>query len=78
MKGFIYNGQLDAESTSVPSLQNLANTYRGDVSETCLNDKAKLLDTYFEEMYLTGTIMEDTFLIKMMYCWIKIQMIMLS
>ena len=61
MKGFIYNGQLDVESTSVPSLKNLCHTYRGDVSECCLNDRDKLLDNYFEEMYLNGTIMEKTF-----------------
>lgn len=60
MKGFIFNGQLDAKSKSLPSLKNLVNTYIGDVSETCLNDRGKLLDTYFEEMYLTGTIMEDS------------------
>ena len=61
LKGFIYNGQLDVESTSFPSMRNLINTYRGDISECCLDDKTKLLDDYFEEMYLTGTILETTF-----------------
>ena len=60
-KGFIYNGQLDAETTSVPSAKNLVNTCRGEIAGTCLDDREKLLEDYFEEMYLTGTIKESTF-----------------
>ena len=60
-KGFIYNGQLDVETTSVPSLRNLLNTYRGDPNESCLVDKDQLFEHYFEEMYLTGTIQEASF-----------------
>ena len=60
-KGFIYNGQLDVETTSVPSFRNLINTYRGDVTEGCLSNKKKLMENFFEEMYMTGTILESTF-----------------
>ena len=60
-KGFIYNGQLDPETTSVPSMQNLINTYRGDVEDTILSDREKLMDTFFEEMFLTSAISELSF-----------------
>ena len=53
--GFIYNGQLDAETTSVPSFKNLINT-RGDMDTTVLSKRSELMDKYFEEMYLTGTL----------------------
>ena len=60
-KGFLYNGQLDLETTSVPCFRNLLNTFQGDVAGTCLEDRRKLIETYFEEMYFTGTILEETF-----------------
>ena len=60
-KGFIYNGQLDVETTSVPSFKNLVNTYRGDVTEGCLSNREKIMTQFFEEMYMTGTILEETF-----------------
>ena len=60
-RGFIYNGQLDVETTSVPSLRNLINTYRGDTTKGCLGDRTKLMEQFFEEMFLTGTILEQTF-----------------
>ena len=59
--GFIYNGQLDPETASVPSFENLVNTYRGDVEETILQNKEALIDNFFEEMLLSGTIHENTF-----------------
>ena len=60
-KGFIYNGQLDVETFSVPSLRNLINTYRGDVTEGCLSNGKELVEKFFEEMYMNGTIMELSF-----------------
>ena len=59
--GSAYTTPNDAETTSVPSLKKLLNTYRGDVTETCLNDREELLEKYFEEMYFNGTILESTF-----------------
>ena len=38
-KGFIYTGQLDATTTSVPSFVNLLNTFRGNTEGTCLSDR---------------------------------------
>lgn len=60
-KGFIYNGQLDAATTSVPSFANLLNTFRGNIEGSCLVDKKVLMEFFFEEMYLHGTIKESTF-----------------
>ena len=60
-KGFIYNGQLDPDTTSVPSFQNLISAYCGDVEDTILNDRTKLMDLFFEEMFLTRAILESTF-----------------
>ena len=37
---FIYNGQLDTETTNAPCFKNLVNVFRGD--------------RYFEEIYLLG------------------------
>ena len=60
-KGFIYNGQLDAETTNVPSFHNFINTHRRDITETCLSDRQGLVSKFFEEMYLTGSISEKCF-----------------
>ena len=60
-KGFIYTGQLDAATTSVPSFTNLLNTFRGNIEGTCLSDRKWLVENFFEEMYLYGTIKEATF-----------------
>ena len=60
-KGFIYNGQLDVETTTVLSLKNLIHMYCGSMEGTCLNDKEEWFERYFKEMYLTGTILESTF-----------------
>ena len=46
-KGFIYNGQLDAESTSVPCLSNLIHTFRGNIGQMCLERKKWLMETFF-------------------------------
>ena len=60
-KGYIYNDWLDAETTSVSSSKNLLHMFRGNVEGTCLNDKEKFFEKYFEEMYLIGTILKSTF-----------------
>ena len=59
-RGFIANGQLDAESTIVPSYQNLLHTYRGNIEGTCLENGKFLMDTFFESMYFDGSIDEET------------------
>ena len=48
-KGFIFNGQLDAEITNTPSFWNLVNTFRGNVTE-------KMIEQYFE-IFFMGTIL---------------------
>ena len=61
-RGFIYNGQLDAKTTSVPSFKNLINTFRGNITDSCLEqDRKKIMEDFFEEMYFTGEIKESTF-----------------
>ena len=60
-KGFIYNGQLDTETTSVPCFHNLIHTFCGNTGSTCLDNRKWLMDTFFEEMFLNGTIKESTF-----------------
>ena len=60
-KGFIYTGQLDAATTSVPSFINLLNTLIGNIEGTCLSDRKGLIEKFFEEMYLYGTIKENMF-----------------
>ena len=60
-KGFMYNGQLDAEMATVPSFQNLINTFHGEVSESCLDDREAIIEKYFEEMYMTGTTLKTIF-----------------
>ena len=59
--GFTYNGQIDETHNSVPCFQNLLHTFRGDVDGTCLDDRKKICETYFEEMYINGTISESTY-----------------
>ena len=50
-KGFIYNGQLDIETTSTPRLCNLTNIYKGNIA-----------DTYGKVFQRNvGTILEETF-----------------
>ena len=61
MKGFIYNGQVDADTIGVPSFSNLLNTYRGNVSDTCLADRPKLMNDFFEVMQTDGYIPESFF-----------------
>ena len=60
-EGFIFNGQIDSASRSVPLLDSIINTYRGDIANTCLADRKKLIRTYFREMYVNGEILETTF-----------------
>ena len=60
-KGFLYNGQIDDTHCSVPCIDNLINTFRGDVQDTCLDNKQRIIETFFEEMYLNGCISEGTY-----------------
>ena len=60
-KGFIYNKMLDSGTTSIACFSNLLNTFRGNLEGTCLADKQQLMDLFFEEMYLNGTIGEHLF-----------------
>ena len=60
-KGFLYNGQIDDNHCSVPCIDNLIHTFRGDVDGTCLADKQKIIELFFKEMYLNGCISEGTY-----------------
>lgn len=60
-KAFLLNGQLDINHQIVPDLENCLNTYRGNISGTCLEDKKKLIEELYEETYSNGMIMESTF-----------------
>ena len=60
-KGFVLNGQLDVESKMAPSMINLLHTYRGDINNTCLSDPQWIISTFYEEMYSSGIITEETF-----------------
>ena len=59
--GFIYNGQIDSTHNSVPCYDNLIHTFRGDVEETCLDDKKNIIENFFGEMLLNGCISEATY-----------------
>ena len=60
-KAFILNGQLDVDSMLVPSFENILHTFRGDIKNTCLENKEWLISTFFKEMYCNGHISEDSF-----------------
>ena len=60
-KGFILTGMIDSFSNSVPSLDNLFHTYRGNMENTCLEDKKDLVRKFFEEMHSNGCISETSF-----------------
>ena len=60
-KGFVLNGQLDNDSKLVPCLENIVHTYRGDLNGTVLEDKGRLLDQFYEEMFSKGIIEEASF-----------------
>ena len=59
--GFVANGQIDPLTNSVPSLLNILHTYRGTLEGTCLADKERLVQHYFQEMYTNGRISESSF-----------------
>ena len=61
IKGFIYNGQIDTESIYAPSFSIIIHTYRGNVEDTCLADRSKLMRDFFESMYLNGCIPKSKF-----------------
>lgn len=48
-------------TTSVPSFKNLLHTFCGNIKGTCLEDRKKLMDTFFGEMFLNGCIEETMF-----------------
>ena len=60
-EGFIFNGQIDSASCSVPSLESIIDTYCGNVTNTCLAVRGKLICLYFREMYINGEILETIF-----------------
>ena len=60
-KAFILNGQLDMTHKLVPSLNNLLNTYRGDIQNTSLTSGDELIKRLYEEAYTQGMIAELTF-----------------
>ena len=60
-KAFALNGQLDLTHRLVPSLQNLLNTYRGNIESTCLKKKEELIESLCEEAYMNGIVIESTF-----------------
>ena len=60
-KGFVLNGQIDSESKLAPDAVNVLHTYRGDTQGTCLENPAKLIEYFYEEMYTTGIVSEESF-----------------
>ena len=60
-KGFLLTGMIDSFSNSVPSLDNLFHTYRGNLENTCLEDRNFLVRKFFEEMHSNGCINEISY-----------------
>ena len=51
-KGFIYNGMLDPKTATVAFFDNLLHTYCGNLEQTCLADKKRLMKLFFFENVL--------------------------
>ena len=58
---FIVNGQLDINSKLVPSFSNLLHTFRGDIRNTCLENKQWLISKFYSEMYTNGIVSKDLY-----------------
>ena len=60
-KAFMINGQLDLDHQLVPSLENCLNTYRGNISGTCLEQRDTLIESLYEHTYTQGMVHEGIF-----------------
>ena len=60
-KGFVLNGQLDYDHKLVPSLTNILHTFRGNIKDTCLENKEWLINTFYEEMYTNGVVAKSSY-----------------
>ena len=52
---------MDVAHRLVPSFRNLINTYRGNIENTCLVSKERLIHSEYEEAYTSGIITEKRF-----------------
>ena len=60
-KAFMINGQLDLDHQLVPCLESCLNTYRGNISGTCLEQRSTLIESLYENTYTQGIVDEGVF-----------------
>jgi hypothetical protein len=61
-QAFVDNGQICASNGILPSLENLAGTYRGSINEGhILHNTLYIVKKYYEEQFINGKISEKTY-----------------
>ena len=55
------NGQIDSESKLVPSLHDIMQTYRGNTTNTCLENYDWIFETFYEKSYVNGMVNEEEY-----------------
>ena len=58
---FVLNGQLDPKHYTIPSYINLLHTYRGNIQNTCLEDRQRLINELYKEAFINGIVSEQSF-----------------